>query len=103
MVLGIASQVAPIRSVEASQLRVIHRKPVPFFGTMRPAPVVQLENRIQQLEADVKELKDFNGKLKGGLLDAKDIIDKDEKFRLAKANLVQIICLGVILYLVFKM
>ena len=70
---------------------------------MRPAPVVQLENRIQQLEADVKELKDFNGKLKEGLLDAKDIIDKDEKFRLAKANLVQIICLGVILYLVFKM
>lgn len=100
MTLWTASQAAPVRSVEVLHLRVTHRQPVRFFGTMRPAPVVQLESRIQQLEADVKELKDFNTKFTDGLREAKDIIDEDAKFRRAKASLVQIICIGAILFLV---
>lgn len=99
MSLGLSSLAAPVRSVEVSQLRVAHQKPVQFFGTMRSAPMVQLDNRIQQLEADVKQLKDFNTKLKDGLRDAKDIIDEDTKFRQAKAGLVQLVCIGGILFI----
>lgn len=61
--------------------------------------MVQLDNRIQQLEADVKELKEFNTKLKDGLRDAKDIIDEDTKFRQTKTGLVQIVCIAGILVL----
>lgn len=99
MALGISSFVAPVHSLEVSQLRVIYQKPVQFLGTMRSAPMVQLDNRIQQLEADVKELKDFNTKLIDGLRDAKDVIDEDTKIRQAKAGLVQIVCVGGILFI----
>lgn len=99
MALGISLHAAPVRSMEVSQLRVTHKMPVRFFGTMRPAPMVQLDNRIQQLEADVKELKEFNTKLKDGLRDAKDIIDEDTKFRQTKTGLVQIVCIAGILVL----
>lgn len=84
--------------VPVTQLQVLQRKPVRLLGMLRPSTTLQLENRVKELEADVKELKDFNTKLIDGLKDAKAIIDEDSQFWQAKKF---ILLLGLGAFLLF--
>ena len=81
LLLGVSHAPAVYAPVSESHIQVVRRACVGSFAT-RQAPstsISQVEQRVSELEAEVKELKDFKAKLLEGFKESKEILDDYEK------------------------